>query len=598
MLSTLTAKSICRNILLIFTLSVFFSCQKDLSREDGGTVTPPPDLSTKVNSSVSGFVTDENNAPVTNAVVVMGTGTGNTDKYGYFEIKNVQVVKNAAFVSVNKPGYFKAMKTYMAKEGKAAFFRMKLLPKTITGTFSSTAGGTVTTSTGLSVTLPANAVVNAATNIAYSGTVNVAARYIDPKDTEISKILPGGSIGINKDGAMKLLSDYGSAAIELTGSAGELLQVMPGKKATLVLPISAAMSSSAPASIPLWYLDETKGLWKQEGNATRSGNNYTGEVSHFSFWDYAGQSSYVYFDCTIVDANGNPVPNALLFMDQLPFIGYTGWAYTDENGYAGGAIPDNSQFTFKVFPTDFFSCLSPVYTQTVISTNVSLSLGNVTMPVARTAIISGNVVNCSNAPVTNGIIMEQIFNSFYRHTVSVSGSGTFSFPILLCNNPEPVVLSAQDFSTNQYSNPVSYSIIPGNNAVGTIAACGNTVDEFMYFTVNSTSYSYTAPVCGFYTMGWPSMVQALASRWTPYQTAQADFTMQNIAPNSIQDLISFRAGEINDSLITINPIPVYITEYGNTGDYISGTFSGTMKSFYTPANTFSVSCTFRMKRWF
>jgi len=597
MLSTLTAKSFCRNVFLIFTLSVFFSCQKDLSREDGGVVVTPPDLSTKINSSVSGFVTDENNAPVKNAVVVMGTGTSNTDKYGYFEIKNVQVVKNAAFVSVSKTGYFKGIKTYSAKEGKAAFFRIKLLPKTVTGNFNSTSGGTVSTADGLSVTLPANAVVNAATNVAYSGTVNVAARYIDPKDAEISKILPGGSLGINSDGAMKLLGDYGSAAIELTGSAGELLQVMTGKKATLVLPISATLSASAPANIPLWYLDESKGLWKQEGSATKSGNNYIGEVSHFSFWDWANQSSYVYFDCTIVDAAANPVPNALVYLEVLPTQGYNGYAYTDDNGYAGGLIPDNTQFNFRVLPSNFFTCNTPVYSQNIASTNVALSLGNVTMPAARTAIISGNVVNCSNAPVTNGTIMEQIYYSYFRHPVSASGS--FSFPILLCTNPEPVALVAQDFSTNQYGNPVSYSIIPGNNNIGTISACGNTVEEFMRFTINSSSYNYDAPSCDLYCWGWTNLVQTIASKWAPsYHTAQADFTRQGIATNSIQDLISFRSSEFNDSLIIINPIPVYISEFGGTGQYMSGTFSGTMKSFFTPTNTFSVSCTFRTKVYF
>jgi hypothetical protein len=524
----------------------------------------------------------------------MGTGTSNTDKYGYFEIKNVQVVKNAAFVSVSKAGYFKGIKTYAAKEGKAAFFRIKLLPKTITGNFSSTSGGTVTTTDGLSVTLPANAVVNAATNLAYSGTVNVAARYIDPKDAEIGKILPGGSIGINSNGAMKLLADYGSAAIELTGSSGELLQIMTGKKATLVLPISATLSASAPATILLWSMNETTGLWKQEGNATRSGNTYTGEVSHFSFWDWAAQSSYVYFDCTIVDANANPIPNARVYMEVATTWGsYAHGGYTDDNGYVGGLIPDNTQFTFRVYPANYCNWFNPVYTQNIISTNVDISLGNVIMPAARTAIISGNVVNCANAPVTNGTIIEQVYYSYYRHPVSTSGS--FSFPLLLCTNPEPVALMAQDFSTNQNSNTVSYSIIPGNNNIGTFSACGNIIEEFMHFTINSSSYSYTSPSCNLYSWGWPNLIQTYATKWSPYHTAQADFTRQNIGPNSIQDLISFRSSEFNDSLITIDPIPVYISEFGGTGQYMSGTFSGTMKSYFTPTNTFSVSCSFRTK---
>ncbi len=56
-----------------------------------------------------------------------------TDKYGYFEVKNIKVVMNAATVTVSKTGYFKGIKTYLATAGKAAFFRIKLIPKTIAG---------------------------------------------------------------------------------------------------------------------------------------------------------------------------------------------------------------------------------------------------------------------------------------------------------------------------------------------------------------------------------------------------------------------------------------------------------------------------------
>ena len=57
--------------------------------------TTPADLTTKVNAAkVSGFVTDENNAPVVGASVKMGTtATTTTDDYGYFEVRNAEVVK-------------------------------------------------------------------------------------------------------------------------------------------------------------------------------------------------------------------------------------------------------------------------------------------------------------------------------------------------------------------------------------------------------------------------------------------------------------------------------------------------------------------------
>ena len=35
----------------------------------------------------------------------------------------------------------------------------------------------------------------------------------------------------------------------------------------------------------LWYFDEDAGLWKEEGSATLSGNVYTANVSHLSYWN-------------------------------------------------------------------------------------------------------------------------------------------------------------------------------------------------------------------------------------------------------------------------------------------------------------------------
>src|SRR5436190_612689 len=111
-------------------LIFFLSCQKELSDFEGPA---PTDLTTKVRSSVSGFVTDENNLPVTGATVKAGNLVISTDKYGFFEIKNVDVVMNAATVTVTKSGYFNAIKTYRAENNKSAFFRIKLIPKLTSG---------------------------------------------------------------------------------------------------------------------------------------------------------------------------------------------------------------------------------------------------------------------------------------------------------------------------------------------------------------------------------------------------------------------------------------------------------------------------------
>lgn len=234
-------KTIIRIILTTMIAVLFFaSCQKtiDIIETPTAPVVTPTDLTTKVSSSVSGFVTDENNTAVQNALVRVGTSIVQTDQYGYFEVKNVLVVKTAALVTVEKNGYFNGLKTYAVTENKKAFFRIKLIPKNISGSFAATTGGTVTLPNGLAVSLPANAVVVASTGVAYSGTVSVLSYFINPLANDLTNIMPGDLRGLDDAGALKGLTTFGMAAVELRSASGEKLQIAPGKKATLTVPLT------------------------------------------------------------------------------------------------------------------------------------------------------------------------------------------------------------------------------------------------------------------------------------------------------------------------------------------------------------------------
>jgi Carboxypeptidase regulatory-like domain len=364
-----------RLVLPIFAALFFLSCQKEVDYVSVDT--QGPDLVTKVTSSVSGFVTDENNLAVEGAAVVVGISNTTTDKYGYFEVKNVQVVKNAALVTVSKPGYFKGIKTYIAENNKAAFFRIKLLPLNNAGTIVSSTGGSVTLPNGMIVSLPANAVMIASGSAPYNGTVNVSMQWINPTASDLDQIMPGDLRGINTEGALKRLTSFGMVAVELRGSGGELLQIATGKKATLTFPIPAAIAGNAAASIPLWSFNESNGLWKEEGSATKTGNTYVGEVSHFSFWNCDVPNNYVQFSCTIKDQDGTPIPYATVKISLVSNPYNAGYGYTDSSGYVHGAIPDNAQLLLEVFSA--YNCGTPVYSQNFTTTNVNVALGDITI---------------------------------------------------------------------------------------------------------------------------------------------------------------------------------------------------------------------------
>ncbi len=582
----------------MFVVLFFLSCQKGLNDTPNPVNPIVPDLTSKVVSSVSGFVTDENDAAMQGASVKVGIMNATTDEYGFFEIKNVEVVKNAAVVTVEKPGYFKGIKTYIAATGKSAFFRIKLIPKTNTGTISSASGGDVTLINGLKVALPANAVVIASSNAAYTGTINVSSYWIDPTANDLGQEMPGDLRGLDDAGSLKGLTTYGMAAVELTGSGGELLQIASGKTATLTMPVPAAILSSAPSSIPLWSFDETKGLWKQEGSATKTGNTYTGEVTHFSFWNCDVPANYVQFNCTIVNADGEPIPFVSVKISVVGSPFNAAWGYTDSSGYVAGAIPGDAQLLLEVFSN--YNCGNALYSQNFTTTNVNVSLGSITVnPVNFTATVTGTVTDCNGLPVTDGYIIMHSNNLYYRH--ALSNTGSFEFNTLLCSATSSVTFIAEDLAALQQSAPLTSTLVPGANAIGNLQACGITTAEYITYSLDggTTFVTLSAPGDSLYHSGNGTTGLSYISG-NNNSTTYVNLAMDNtgIAVGSIQNLIEFNASTMNQG-VSVNPPTnvINITEYGAVGGFIAGNFTATLTGTAPPA-TYAVTCSFRVRRNF
>ena len=583
----------------LFAALSFFSCQKEVNNSPTNPVVPgneTPDLGTKVTSSVSGFVTDENDAAVEGATVQVGIASVTTDEYGFFEVRNVQVVKNAAVVTVTRPGYFKGIKTYIASTGKAAFFRIKLIPKTIAGTIDGTTGGNVTLASGLTVALPVSGVVNAATGAAYTGQVSVAAYWLNPTAVDITSIMPGDLRALNTSGALKSLQTYGMAAVELTGVGGELLQIASGKKATLTFPLPTSLAASAPATIQLWYFDEAIGLWKEDGTATKTGNTYVGDVSHFSFWNCDVPDNYVQFNCTVVDAAGNPIPYVGVRISEVSNPNNWGWGFTDSSGYASGAVPDNAQLLLEIYT--YYNCGTSLHTQTFTTTNTNISLGSITITNTGSTLanVSGTVTNCTGGPVTNGyVIMKKDF-AYYRY--AVDNNGAYNFSTTLCTSPAMVTFVAEDITGAQQSTPFTYTLLTGNNTVGNLQACGISTQEFVNYSIDGTPYSFTLPADSLYQAGNGQNANFFIYGFRSSNSDAVNISVDNIgiALGSAQAVNSFQSNTM--PLVPTTGVNATITEYGVVGEFIAGNFTGSFSTQSAPIVNYNINCSFRVRRNF
>lgn len=587
-------------LMAISTIAAYTSCKKTDNPEK---VKLPVNLGAKVTATVSGFITDENNSPVANATVKAGGQSAIADAFGYFSIKAVQLSENAAVVVIEQPGYFKSIKTFIAKEGKGAFVRMKLVKKEIAGTVNGSTGGKVSLANGFSVTLRANGVINAVTKAAYAGTINVAAHFLDPTSTDIIATMPGDLRGINENNQLQLLASFGMAAVELTGSGGELLQVADNTLATLNFPIPSSLQSKAPATIPLWYFDETTGLWVRQGAATKLGNSYVGTVTHFSFWNCDVPMDYVELDCTITDTAGRPMQNVFVKITREDSADMSG-GWTDSLGYISGAVPSNSQLRMEVYSDN--NCMDAFHSQNISVARSNIPLGTIAVASSNMAIITGSLYDCTGHPVTNGCII--VPSGSYRR-VPVT-NGVFSYVQNLCNNTTGTSsIVGVDYRGNQQGNNVAINYTAGNNNnVGSFYACGNNAAEFVNYTINGNTYYCAPPVDTILSSPFIHVLSpnspmhfymAVDGPVVAGEATNLMYLMINDAAAGMAMYSSFSNG-----VAGANRTQVHINEYSNgfLSGHFSNTFSSFMRGYDIAADTtimdylpYNISCQFRIR---
>ena len=583
---------------ILITTGLLFSCKKDPDNQNTS-IPEQPDLSTKIVSSVSGFVTNENNAPIPGASVNLGNGITTTNQYGYFEIKNAEVIKTAAVVVIAKAGYFKSVKTYSAISGKSAFFRVKLIPNILSGTINTSSGGNVTLTNGLTIAIPANSVVNATDNTIYSGIVNVAACWIDPTAEYFNQYRPGDQRGLDKEGSLQGLKTFGMMAVEITGASGELLQIAPGKKATLTIPFPASYSSVAPSTVPLWYFDENNGLWKEDGSAVKTGNLYVGDVSHFSSWSSNLPDAIIPVTFTVVDAAGIPLGNACVnIYTSLNFGGCSG--YTDQSGFVNAFVTANTQYNLTILgfdPTYAAGNFCEIYSQSFSVNNTALDLGNIVISNSNIATVTGTISDCNGNPVTNGSVT--VHHGWYE-TYPVDNTGTYLFTTPICNSITNAFAIGENNNTNQQSIVMPFTIVSGTNYVSNLQACGLSTDQYINFIIDGTSYSYTWPA-DYVGYGYQNLPVGPTLFLSGYNNSTSDqfhfnITRTGIGLNSVQQLVYFTGTQLTDSINFSNPLPVNIVEYStNVGEYIAGNFSGPLPGGLPPYTSHNIACSFRLK---
>ena len=555
-------------LLMLAGVLAFASCKKDSIIVD-----PPvsPIDNTRnfvqVNTSLVGQVVDKDNNPISNALVSFGTESISSDENGIFSFEDVTVLENRAFVTVEKAGYFHGSRTFFAYKDQRSNVKISLLEKTIQGTVDAD-GGTVSTPEGVQLEFPENAVAYA-DGTPYTGTVQVAAQYLDPTAENIESIMPGDLRGITTDNVEEGLTTYGMVAVELLGSGGELLNVADGKTVQLTMPVGNAQLSAAPSEIPLWYFDETNGVWKEEGSATLQGDKYIGDVSHFTFWNCDINWDLIYLDGTVL-------------LDGVILEGSTvclsfdngGWSstacdYTNSNGVFSGQVPTNTIFTINVYGPAGNCGSSAFYTAEIGPFTADVTLDVIDLDGSAinesTLNITGSMVDCDNNPVINGYAKITVgYYTFYSYTTD----GNLDFTFIHCGTlTGDVEVTFYDVNEATKSETTTYPISDDID-VGVAQAC-ITLDEYIIYEYGGETYTMTEYIGIYDTLGTSSQYISGSSGNQVYTNISID---GNAVGTFTGGVISIWANQIS---IVGDDIDVTFTQYSEVpGEICQGTFTG------------------------
>ncbi len=411
--------------LLVLALLILASnaCHKDsLSEGTGETELPNVDVSGTVTGDVLGYVYDASNSPVFGAAVSMLGETSASDEYGVFSFKNVELDPNGTYLKVELDGYMLGSDMVYGLEGRSHTSRVFLHKIDGAESFASSEGGIINVEGGGRITFSANSIASE-NGSNYSGVVHVSAKRIAMDDPLVSDKMPGALVALDSEGRTVALGSMGMVAVELRDEEGNELNLREGSTAKVEFPIIQEQMNDAPGEIGLWSFDEVKGIWIEEGMASKTGSNFIGEVSHFSFWNCDAPFPLVNICGRIVFENGDPASQVQLRILAEGFGSAYGW--TSDDGSFNGKVPKGELLKLQVF--NFMCGFDDFITEIEVGPfENKTTIDDISIPSPSEYNFSGTVL-CSGAPLANALVMYSYNDNTF--VTEASEDGSFSIKI-------------------------------------------------------------------------------------------------------------------------------------------------------------------------
>jgi hypothetical protein len=527
-----------------------------------------------VNRNFQGLILDTSGNPVNNATVQIGNSSAQTSTSGSFLIIGALVKERFAHVKVSKTGFISGSRVLVPTSGNNRI-NIMLIPNTPTAIITSGANSEVSLPNGTKVKFDGS--FKDASGNAYLGNVQVSLYHLKPTNSYLSELMPGSLLASNASGEARVLETFGMLHVELTGSAGEKLNLANGHTAEISIDIDASQLGTSPTTIPLWSFDEANGIWEEEGTATRVGNKYIGTVSHFSWWNCDAPFPQCNLTVTVNNSANLPISNVKVAI-RRPSQTYAVTGITNTSGQVTGIIPANESLTIQIL--DF--CGNIIFTTTAgpFSVGSSNTLPTVTLSnsVISTVTINGSLRTCSDSNVTNGTVQLNNTSStdYFGSIIQNVTNGSFSFVTNICGTSQQFELLGVDNTNLQITNPILFSATAPVTNIGVIATCTSTNEFITYQVDNDPVYTLITGIsCNYSTSQGNNLnINTQQSNNIFFYLGGSNVTGIGTY-NSTNFGMEFSTTTGGSGLGNPNTVQFVISQLGSVGGYVDLTFNGT-----------------------
>lgn len=508
---------------------------------------------------IQGRILDVAGEPISNAEVSISDQSVFSNENGVYKFDNV-LAPDGVHIKAQVEGFFTGGATIIASSNQVYHRDINLIPYQDFVEVSSNDDIDFVLDEGARIRIEGGSIANSDGSV-YAGDLTVNVSWLDPLSPRLFELMPG-SLRALQEGELRSLLSYGMLAVDMVAPNGDALNLVDGATATLNYPIPQAILAEAPETIDLWYFEESDGYWVHEGTATKVGNEYVAEVSHFSWWNCDVPFDFGFLCIELTDIRGVAIPDVLLELETSNLGVATG--LFAEDGVFCGLIPLNENIDMQIITqcgTVLYQDVIGPFTSTDNTQEIQLPEGNSFLQLN----VSGQVTDCDGNAVTNGYI--SINTPFSAQVDFLDENGAYDLTVTTCPDQvfETTVTAYNLDALTQESSDFEMS---DEDVVVDLQPCNETFTSNAVWT-DADGAQIAVENCNALLTPAETMIRAFADDESVGLIIGFKGNSEGTFEGNIIQTGTNIVSNVNgaDNLVTIT-----ISEYGEVGGYVVGSF--------------------------